>query len=164
MIKLNKLIPPENHDLFSKFPKLNNIWENKNLQNDAKKSYEIWNENKTGEIFTINTMNSVIGIIGWFEYGNILDTLRLRYYGIIPEYRKYGYGQVAIDLLLNRLSDIVSLNYKYLSESVSINRPSAINIVSHFKKLGFQEFNDPDYGENADCGPTISLRVKIPGR
>ncbi|MDE1874749.1 MAG: GNAT family N-acetyltransferase [Patescibacteria group bacterium] len=169
MISLHKLVPPENRDLFDRVPELNRIWEAPALQAQARESYEEWDsrnypEESSGEIFTILEDDKTIGIIGWFEYGDILDTMRLRYYGIVPSHRGEGRASTAMELFLEHLARAAPPQYAYISESVSINRPVADKIIDHFQKLGFVRFDDPNYGENAECGPTISLRTRIPGR
>jgi len=67
-------------------------------------------------------------------------------------------------LLLERLSQYAPPQYVFLSESISIRRSVALQIIAHFKRMGFTEFDDPDYGSNAGCGKVQSLRIKIPGR
>lgn len=169
MITLHKLVPPENEDIFRKHAELNGIWELPELQTEARESYEKWHLKKypgesLGEIFTIAEFDSVIGLIGWFEYGEFLDTLRLRYYGIVPSRRGRGYGEAALCLLLRRLSTCAPTYAVYLSESVTLSRQKADQVVGHFERVGFEDFNDPNYGENARCGPVRSLRIRIPGR
>lgn len=170
MITVHKLIPPENHTLFERFPELNEIWEVSALQKQARESYEEWDIRKypkegSGEIFSINKGRKAIGIIGWFTYDKASRTIiRLRYYGIVPSQRRKGYGEKAMTLFLERLSAVVPPRYLWLSESVSLNRTNASRIIAHFESIGFQKFNDPKYGQNAGCGPTQSLRIRIPGR
>jgi len=169
MIILHKLVPPENHDLFTRFPKLNHIWEMPALQQEARESYEGWDKidyinEKRGEIFSIDKDGKAIGIIGWFEYGKFPDVLRLRYYGIVPSERKNKYGAEAMRLFLEHLSVAAPVQYKWLAESVTLGREVAPRIITHFKAMGFAEFDDPNYGSNAGCGPVKSLRIRIPGR
>lgn len=169
MVTIHKLIPPDNHDLFERFPELNLIWEIPALQANARESYEKWDTKKydgetDGEIFSIVEDNTAIGIIGWFEYGKIPDVLRLRYYGIVPSRRGKGYGEVAMKLFLEHLNSVAPPQYAWLSESVTLGRKVAPKIVAHFKSMGFVEFEDPDYGSNAGCGPVQSLKIRIPGR
>lgn len=168
-IHIHKLVPPENHDLFSRFPELNLIWEVPVLQQHARESYEGWDTRKyegetDGEIFAIMEGEQAVGITGWFEYGDIPDVLRLRYYGIVPSRRGLRYGDEAMHQLLGRLSSVAPPQYKWLAESVSIERTTAPNVIAHFKRMGFEEFSDPNYGSNAGCGKTQSLRIRIPGR
>jgi len=166
-ILLHKLIPPENQTLFRDYPELNNIWEIPAHQNQARESYEAWGvveEESTGEIFSIKLSDLVIGIIGWFEYGDIPDVLRLRYYGIVPSQRGNRYGQMAVRLLLEHLSRVAPPQYVWLSESVSLRRRVVEQIIDHFKDMGFEEFHDPNYGSNAGCGKVHSLRVRLPLR
>lgn len=169
MITLHKLMPPENHDLFTRFPELNLIWEVPALQQSARESYEGWDTRKyggetDGEIFAIMEGEKAVGITGWFEYGDIPDVLRLRYYGIVPSRRGMKYGEETMRQLLERLSVVAPPQYKWLAESVSIERSTAPKVITHFKRMGFEEFDDPNYGSNAGCGKTQSLRVRIPGR
>lgn len=167
MVVLKKLVPPENKTLFARFPELNEIWEVPALQRHARTSYEKWGLNKektTGEIFAINKSGRTIGIIGWFEYGGCSDILRLRYYGIVPSERGKQYGEKAIHLILEYLARNAPRQYIFLAESVSLNRTAAFRIISHFKAMGFVEFADPHYGENAGCGKVQSLKIRIPGR
>ena len=133
--------------MFSHFPELNGIWEVDVLQKQARESYEQWDTKKyegetDGEIFAICFRSEVIGIIGWFEYGDVLDTLRLRYYGIVPSKRGKGYGEEAMRLFLGHLSIAAPPQYCWISESVSINRKVAPRIIAHFKGMGFAEFDD----------------------
>jgi hypothetical protein len=169
MITLHKLVPPANQSLFSDYPELNSIWEVPALQKEARESYEEWGlehypKESTGEIFSISENGKPIGIIGWFEHGEFPEILRLRYYGIVPSKRGNGYGEKAIRLFLQHLSKHAPLYALFLSESVTLSRATAHNIISHFKKMGFEEFEDTNYGSNAGCGPTQSLRIRIPGR
>lgn len=169
MITIHKLVPPENRTLFVENPELNDIWEAPAHQQEARESYEEWDtriypNESTGEVFSIKKDDSTIGIIGWFEYGDIPDVLRLRYYGIVPSERGNGYGEIAMKLFLNHVSCVAPAKYIWLSESVSVNRPAYGQIKSHFKKLGFTEFDDPDYGSNAGFGAVQSLRIRIHGR
>jgi hypothetical protein len=169
MITLHKLVPPENHTLFTDYPELNQIWEVPQLQSEARESYEEWDVKKypgesTGEIFSINEEATPVGIIGWFEYGEFPDTLRLRYYGIVPSRRGKNYGEESMHLFLEYLSRHAPAHGLFLSESVTLSRTKSHKIIAHFKKMGFQEFNDPNYGSNAGCGPVQSLRIRIPGR
>lgn len=167
LITIHKLTPPENHTLFKQFPELNNIWEVPAHQNEARESYEAWGVIKgesTGEIFSIKLAEMVIGIIGWFEYGDIPDVLRLRYYGIVPSQRGNRYGEMAMRLLLEHLSHAAPSQYIWLSESISLSRVVAEQITAYFKRLGFTEFSDPNYGSNAGCGRVRSLRIRIPLR
>jgi hypothetical protein len=170
MVTLHKLIPPENHDLFKRSPELNHIWEIPALQEQARECYEEWDTdippNETpGEIFSIDNEKTTAGVIGWFEYKKPpVDTLRLCYYGIVPSERGKKYGEKAMELFLQHLSFAAPKQYVYLSESVTLGRDKAQRIIGHFKSMGFVEFNDPNYGDNAECGPTQSLRVRIPGR
>lgn len=169
MITLHKLVPPENYNLFDRFPELNQIWEVSALQQQARESYEEWGQKAypnegIGEIFSINEDIASIGIMGWFEYGEFPDVLRLRYYGIVPSRRGRHYGEEALRLFLGHLSHHAPPHAIFLSESVSLERSVAPQIISHFKKMGFLEFDDPNYGSNAGCGKTQSLRIRIPGR
>lgn len=167
MIHLHKLIPPENQILFKNNPELNKIWEVHALQNEARQSYEEWGiikDESTGEIFSINAYGIVVGIIGWFEYGDLPDVLRLRYYGIVPSQRGRRYGEEAIKLLLQRLSQAAPRHYVWLAESISLSRTVAEQVSSHFKRIGFIEFDDSNYGSNAGCGRVRSLRIRIPLR
>lgn len=166
-ISLHKLVPPENQTLFADYPELNHIWEIPAHQNQARESYETWGvveEESTGEVFSIKLGDLVIGIIGWFEYGDIPDVLRLRYYGIVPSQRGNRYGRVAIKLLLEHLSRVAPPQYVWLSESVSLCRRAVEQITDHFKGMGFGEFHDPNYGSNASCGDVRSLRIRLPLR
>lgn len=169
MITLHKLVPPENQTLFTDYPELNLIWEVPQLQFEARESYEEWGVKQypgesTGEIFSINEDVTPVGIIGWFEYGEFPDVLRLRYYGIVPSRRGKNYGEEAMRLFLEHLSRHAPVHGLFLSESVTLSRTKSPKIIAHFKKMGFQEFNDPNYGSNAGCGPVQSLRIRIPGR
>lgn len=169
MIKLHKLVPPENRSLFKRFPELNCIWEVAALQKQARESYERWDTarykgEKKGEIFSINEGDVAVGIIGWFEYGEFPDVLRLRYYGIVPSRRGKHYGEEAMRLFLEHLSVHAPKQYVFLAESVTLGREVAARVITHFKNMGFVEFDDPNYGSNAGCGKVQSLRVKIPGR
>ena len=167
VITIHKLIPPENRTLFQYFPELNKIWEIPAHQTEARESYESWGViegESSGEIFSIMLGETVIGIIGWFEYGDIPDVLRLRYYGIIPSQRGNHYGERAMMLLLRHLSHAAPSQYVWLSESVSVSRAVAEQITAHFKSMGFTEFSDPYYGSNAGCGKVRSLRIRIPLR
>jgi hypothetical protein len=169
MIALHKLVPPENSTLFERFPELNEIWEVPALQKQARESYEKWGvvkyENeREGEIFSIEENGVTIGVIGWFEYGDFSDVLRLVYYGIVPSKRGNHYGQEAIKLFLLHLSKAAPAQYVWLAESVTLARTSASKIITYFKNLGFEEFDDPNYGSNAGCGPVKSLKIRIPGR
>ncbi|HEU5114294.1 MAG TPA: hypothetical protein VFT82_00845 [Candidatus Paceibacterota bacterium] len=166
MVTITKLIPPENQTLFERFPELNRIWDLPRLQDEARSSYERWNEtDKTGEIFSIDRADRTIGIIGWFEFDRPPeDVLRLRYYGIVPSERGGRHGSVALWLLLKHLATVAPKRYRWLSESVSLERPAAPRIIRHFEEFGFRRFDDPEYGQNAECGPTMSLRVRILGR
>lgn len=168
MITLRKLQPPENQTLFADHPELNLIWEIPALQDEARESYEQWgtaaDNPSTGEIFSINKSATAIGIIGWFEYGEFPDVLRLRYYGIVPSQRGKRYGHFALAHFLQHLSLHAPQQYVWLSESVTLSRASAPRVVAHFKDLGFNEFDDPHYGSNAGCGKAQSLRIRIPER
>jgi ribosomal protein S18 acetylase RimI-like enzyme len=170
MITLRKLVPPENATLFKRFPELNLIWEVPALQAQARESYEEWGDSRkpeesTGEIFAVLEGEEAVGIIGWFEYDKAgADIARLRYYGIIPSRRGRGFAEKAMRLLLERLAEAAPARYLWLAESVSTERAAAPLVLAHFKKMGFEEFTDPHYGENAGCGPTQSLRIRIPGR
>ncbi|MEJ0001939.1 MAG: hypothetical protein WDN09_02035 [bacterium] len=168
MIILHQLNPPETIGFFERYPDLNTIWEVAQLQEQARSSYESYGidpGNMDGEIFSIDKNGAPIGIIGWFVYDEAGDdTLRLRYYGIIVPERRNLHGAEAMNLLLARLSSVAPLQYAYLAESVTLNRPMADAVTKHFRRMGFAEFNDPDYGENAGCGPTRSLRIRIPNR
>lgn len=169
MITLHKLVPPENHTLFKRFPELNKIWEVPALQKNARESYERYGsvhykKEKPGEIFSIDKDGKAIGIIGWFEYGEFPDVLRLRYYGIVPSQRKNKHGEEAMRLFLEHLSKAAPSQYVWLAESVTLSREVAPRIIDHFKSMGFAEFDDPNYGSNAGCGPVQSLKVRIPGR
>lgn len=169
MITLHKLVPPENQGLFKRNTELNEIWEVPALQHEARESYEEWGsrqypDESTGEIFSINENGFPIGIIGWFEYGEFLDVIRLRYYGIVPSKRGKRYGEVAMRLFLEHLSETAPSHAIFLSESVSLDREVAPNILKHFKKMGFEEFDDPNYGSNAGCGKVQSLKIRIPRR
>jgi hypothetical protein len=169
MIQLHKLVPPENHTIFERFPELNHIWEVPALQHQARESYEEWGMREypgesTGEIFSIEKDGKAIGIIGWFEYGEFPDVLRLRYYGIVPSERGKKYGEAAMELFLEYLSVAAPKQCVYLAESVTLGRTVAARTIAHFKAIGFVEFDDPHYGSNAGCGPVQSLRIRIPGR
>ena len=168
MINIRKLIPPENLHLFPDNPELNTIWEIPALQNQARESYEEWGLIKTestGEIFSINENGVPIGIIGWFEYDEVFpDVLRLRYYGIVPSRRGRGYGEEAMRLLLDHLARSAPPRYSFLAESVTLCRAVAPSIIAHFKRMGFVEFDDPNYGSNAGCGKALSLKIRIPSR
>jgi RimJ/RimL family protein N-acetyltransferase len=168
MITLHKLVVPENQTLFVRWPELNQIWEVPVLQQHARDSYERWGtdpEESDGEIFSINEDGKPIGIIGWFEYGEFPDVLRLRYYGIVPSRRGKKYGEVAMRLFLEHLASHAPSHYKFLAESVTLSRGQvATQTIAHFERLGFQKFDDPNYGSNAGCGQVQSLRVRIPGR
>jgi len=167
MITIHKLVPPENHSLFTKNPELNSIWEVPAHQQEARESYEEWGlipEESTGEIFSIREGDLIIGIIGWFEYGDIPDVLRLRYYGIVLSKRGNGYGEEAMKLFLQYVSRVAPPRYRWLSESVSVGRPAFEQISRHFFKMGFVKYDDPNYGSNAGCGKVRSLRIRIPGR
>ena len=168
MIVLHKLSPPENFNLFNQIPNLNQIWEIPSLQQEARESYEEWGcdgGDSTGEIFSIHENGKVIGITGWYTYDETFpDTLRLRYYGIIPSKRGKGFGEIAMQLLLQHLSQVVAPQYTWFAESVSIHRVVAPRIIDHFKKIGFTEFDDPNYKGHASYGPVQSLRIRIPGR
>jgi RimJ/RimL family protein N-acetyltransferase len=166
-ISIRKLVPPDNQTLFEMNPELNKIWEIPAQQSRAHESYKDWgiiDKKSTGEIFSIILDDSIIGIIGWFEYGDIPDVLRLRYYGIIPRQRGNHYGERAIKLLLEHLSKTAPPQYVWLAESVSIGRIVAGQVIAHFKRMGFLEFDDPNYGSNAGCGKVCSLRIRIPLR
>ena len=172
MITLHQLTPPDNQTIFEKCPELNHIWEVPALQKEARESYESWEPLQSdgidmGEIFSINENNNPIGIIGWFKNknkGRFLDIVRLRYYGIIPSKRGNGYGEIALKLFLEHLSKTTTPQHLFLSEGVSLCRAIAPQIAAHFKKVGFVEFDDPDYGSNANCGEVLSLKIRIPGR
>jgi hypothetical protein len=169
VITLHTLVIPENQTLFSRYPELNDIWEVPSLQAEARESYERYGLveykfEKKGEIFSINEDNVPIGIIGWFEYGEFPDVLRLRYYGIVPSRRRRHYGEQAMNIFLTYLSQHAPSQYIFLAESVTLSRSIAPAIIAHFKRMGFVEFDDPNYGSNADCGKTQSLRIRIPGR
>lgn len=169
MITLHKLVPPENKTLFEYNPELNLIWEIPSLQQEARESYEEWGDRlypgeSTGEIFSILNDSMTIGIIGWFEYGEFPEVLRLRYYGIVPSNRGKHYGEHSMNLFLHHLSLHAPKHAVFLSESVSLGRKVASRIIAHFQKMGFQEFDDPNYGSNAGCGSVQSLRIRIPGR
>ena len=168
MITLHKLIPPENEALFERNPELNHIWEVPSIQESAKTSYERWGlgcRKSTGKIFSVNLDDKIIGVTGWFTFDETFpDVLRLRYHGIIASMRGRGYGEETMRLLLQHLSHIAPSQYLWLAESVSLSRELAPKIVAHFKKMGFAEFDDANYGDNAGCGKVQSLRVRIPGR
>jgi RimJ/RimL family protein N-acetyltransferase len=165
MILLHKLAPPENKTLFTDYPEFNEIWEVPALQVEARTSYEDWESaQKSGEIFSINEDEKPIGIIGWFEFGEFPEVLRLRYYGIVPSKRGKKYGEEAMRLFLDHLSKNAPQYGIFLAESVTLSRTKASHIITHFKKMGFKEFLDPNYGSNADCGPVQSLRIRIPRR
>ncbi len=170
MITLHKLVPPENLTLFERFPALNDIWEVYSLQHEARESFEQYGDEErypgesTGEIFSISKGEMAIGIIGWFEHRKSSDIVRLRYYGIIPSERGHRYGDEAMRLFLEHLSTAAPKHYVWLAESVSLNRKTAEHVIAHFKKMGFEEFDDPDYGSNAGNRPVKSLRIRIPGR
>jgi RimJ/RimL family protein N-acetyltransferase len=168
MITLHKLVPPENLTLFNRHPDLNKIWEVPVLQDHARDSYERWGvdpEESDGEIFSVDEEGQPVGIIGWYEYGEFPDVLRLRYYGIVPSRRGKRYGEEAMKLFLKHLSLHAPVQYKFLAESVSLNREQvAVQTIAHFEKLGFQKFDDPHYGSNAGCGQVQSLKIRIPGR
>lgn len=167
VISIHKLTPPENRTVFQKFPELNKIWEIPAHQNEARESYEAWGViegESSGEIFSIMLGETVIGIIGWYEYGDIPEVLRLRYYGIIPSQRGNHYGEQAMMLFLRHLSLAAPSQYVWLSESVSVSRAVAEQIITHFRRMGFTEFSDPHYGSNAGCGKVRSLRIRIPLR
>lgn len=169
MITLHKLIDPENKTVFVDHPELNDIWEVPALQQHARASYERYGsspEEDNGEVLSINENYRPIGITGWFSDDDLFpDILRLRYYGIVPSKRGKGYGEQSMRLLLERLSMIAPPQYIWLAESVSVGRTVAPQIIGHFKKMGFEEFeDDPAYGQNANCGPVMSLKVRLPGR
>jgi hypothetical protein len=169
MITLHKLVPPENKTLFERNLELNKIWEVPVIQKEARESYEEWGDclypgESTGEIFSIMEEKSPVGIIGWFEYGEFPDVLRLRYYGIVPSKRGKRYGETAMRLFIEHISKAAPSHSIFLSESVSLGRTVAPSIVAHFKKMGFKEFEDPNYGSNAGCGKVQSLKIRIPGR
>jgi RimJ/RimL family protein N-acetyltransferase len=166
-ISIHKLLPPENQFLFERNPELNTIWEIPAHQNQARESYEecgLIKTESTGEIFSINLDDSVVGIIGWFEYGGIPDVLRLRYYGIVPSQRGNGYGAKAVKLLLDHLSHAAPPQYRWLSESVSLKRVVVKQVTVHFERMGFVEYDDSNYGSNAGCGRVRSLKIRIPLR
>src|SRR5665213_2243906 len=166
-IGIRKLIPPDNQTLFDKNSELNMIWEIPVQQIRARESYKMWGlieRGSTGEIFSIVLDDIIIGIIGWFEYGDISDVLRLRYYGIIPSQRGNRYGERAIKLLLEHLSKTAPPHYVWLAESIFISRMAAGQAIVHFKHMGFVEFDDPNYGSNASCGKMCSLKIRIPLR
>lgn len=169
MITIHKLVPPENKMLFERNPELNEIWEVPAHQKEARESYEKYGDplypgESTGEIFSINEGSFPIGIIGWFEYGEFPDIVRLRYYGTVPSKRGKGYGEIAMKLFLEHLSKTAPTHATFLSESVTLCRSSAPRIIAHFEKMGFKKFDDPNYGSNAGCGKVQSLKIRIPGR
>ncbi len=167
MITLCKLFPPENQTLFDRYRELNSIWEVEVLQYQARESYEEWNENpdtdQTGEVFAIHENDIPIGIIGWFEFGHLPDTLRLRYYGIVPSKRGNRYGEQAMRMFLAHLSRHAPEQYVFAGESISLGRSAASKIYTHFKNMGFEDFSDPTYGDNG-FGEVQHLRIRIPGR
>jgi len=169
MITLQKLIPPENFDVFDKVPELNDIWEIPELQEDARMGYQGYGRMKfegetAGEIFGICEDGDIIGLIGWFQLENSLNLLRMWYYGIVPSKRGKHYGEEAIQVFLNYLSLHAPQECIFLTESVTLARSIAPRIIGHFKKMGFEEFDDPNYGSNAGCGKVQSLKIRIPGR
>lgn len=170
MITLHKLVWPENKTLFDLHPELNSIWELPPLQREARESYEqygdpLYPDESSGEIFSIDEDGSPIGIIGWFEYGEFPDVVRLRYYGIVPSKRGKGFGEEAMSLFLKSLSKNAPPHAVFLAESVTLGRGAiAEKTIAHFKKMGFEEFDDPNYGSNAGCGKVQSLKVRIPDR
>lgn len=159
MISIYKLENPENFYILEKYPKLKNIWENVTLQNRALKSIIDWNpKEKTGEIFLIKKDFEIIGVTGWFVDNNILDTVRMRWHGIIPEERGKGYSEKALDLLCSHIRKTVPKQYKYISESYTKDSEFSYKIRKHFEKVGFvEEFYDPTYGTHG-VGETISIR------
>jgi RimJ/RimL family protein N-acetyltransferase len=164
MIFIEKIAPPENHSILEKFPQLNHIWENEVMQKRALKSYEVWNpKEKTGEIFLIKKDNDVIGVTGWWTDEHVLDTIRLRWHGIVENERGKGYSSEALKLLMEHINTVSPSQYRYISESFSVAREASKKVRQHFEKLGFVEFEDPSYGTNG-LGETISLRVPIPSR
>jgi hypothetical protein len=169
MITLKKLVPPENFNLFTRVPELQHIWEIPALQSDAREGYESYgrrdfaNEDP-GEIFTINDESGIVGVIGWFRLFNSFDMLRLWYHGIVPSKRGRGYGAEAVKQLLEYLAVHAAPEHVFIAESVTLSRAKTPQIIAHFKKMGFEEFDDPTYGENAGCGKTQSLCIRIPGR
>ena len=104
-----------------------------------------------------------MGLTGWWQDENIADTIRLRWHGIIPSERGKGYSDEALSLLTKHLHEVLPSQYKYVSESLSTGRELAPKIKRHFERLGFVVFDDPAYGNNG-FGPTISMRMRIPGR
>ena len=77
--------------------------------------------NLKGEIFSIDEDGVPIGIIGWFEYGDVSDTLRLRYYGIVPSKRGNRYGEEAVRLLLEHLSEYAPEQYIFFLRAFRLN-------------------------------------------
>lgn len=163
-VSLYKLTPPENATVLDDYPQLANIWEVPYLQERALKSYMNWSpQEKTGEIFLIKDNDRVVGLTGWWSDEKIKDTIRLRWHGVVLDERRKGYSDQALRLLAQHLHEILPETYKYISESLSIQRYYADQVRAHFEKLGFQVFDDPTYGTNG-FGETISLRMRIPGR
>lgn len=162
MITIHKIEPPENKTILEKYPRLNNIWEDLTMQTRALKSYIDFDPKiKTGEIFLIKNNNEVIGVTGWFTDDKMLDTIRMRWHGIIKSERQKGFSTSAMNLLIEHIKRTVSKNYKYLSESYTKNTKHAGQIRTAFEKAGFnEEFEDSSYGTNG-AGETISIRMKI---
>ncbi len=137
---------------FLDYPQLQTIWPSE-LQllaekgtvesiQDEKEFYVKNHLNIPDTLFLIRLNNEVIGLTG-FYFSSQEHAAHLRWHGIIPQHRRYGYSRQTLVLIAQRLVEQYP-HVEHLIESVPVC-PAAETIAPYFHKIGFFEKSEPTY-------------------
>lgn len=82
--------------LFDAVPSLRTIWKPELAAVAASHSAD-WERGEDGQIYLVLAGRLVVGTIGWYPIG--VDSVGLRWHGILPAARRHGFSRRAIDLM-----------------------------------------------------------------
>ena len=134
-IKLKEYIKGSEQQ-FYKFPELKEIWDDKELQVEADKSFDRYDERGTGALFMIMDNEDIIGITGYYLTDD-KSMCGLRWHGVTPRYRGKGISTLAIKLVLKHIKE-KEKQLRFMQELVPFNYTK---IMSYFNKIGFKLVN-----------------------
>ncbi|QRE00191.1 hypothetical protein [Burkholderia phage BCSR5] len=138
---------PAGSDLFEQAPHLKTIWSPEKTALAAEYAKA---DAGTGEVFAITYDKAVVGTTGFFiEPGDPIDTVRLRWTGVIEQYRRRGITRDALTLLVPKLRAKYPQCIKIL-EAVPINDNGKNFIIPFFTSMGFVPQGEPYKEDWAD--------------
>lgn len=120
--------------LFDTRPVLKEIW-TPELTSSASHGTRCWetDPNESGCIYTVHAAWSLIGVTGWYRQSE--TEAGLRWHGVLPEYRRFGYSRQMLQVVCGELPVEVKFVYEVTRSPIC---------KKAFGEFGFEVVTNPE--------------------